>query len=150
MTRSSALGSATRVEPGSADDRTSVEQLSRAVAGITRLTLRLPNGDEIELPESLIRVLQASADELSAGNAVTLLASEVLLTPAEVGELLGLSRPFVARLLDQGQIPSAHLPESRHRVVRLDDVLEFQSRRQRRREGRRRIADAVEAEDLPY
>jgi hypothetical protein len=28
------------------------------------------------------------------------LATEICLTPAEVGELLGLSRPFVARLLD--------------------------------------------------
>jgi len=37
-----------------------------------------------------------------------------------------LSRSFVARLLDAGEIPSEHLPDSRHRVVRLADVLEFQ------------------------
>lgn len=40
------------------------------------------------------------------GHAVTVLASHVRLTPAEVGELLGLSRPFVVRLLDAGEIPS--------------------------------------------
>jgi len=74
------------------------------------------------------------------------LATEVRLTPAEVGELLGLSRPFVARLLDAGEIPSDRLPDSRHRVVHLADVLEFQLRRERRRAGRRRIADAA---DLP-
>lgn len=87
---------------------------------------------------------------MSAGHAVTVLASDVLLTPAEVGDLLGLSRPFVARLLDQGQIPSEYLPESRHRVVRLEDVLAFQARRERRREGRRRIVSELESEDLPY
>ena len=75
-----------------------------------------------------------------------MLATEVRLTPAEVGELLGLSRPFVARLLDAGEIPSDRLPDSRHRVVHLADVLEFQLRRERRRAGRRRIADAA---DLP-
>ena len=67
-----------------------------------------------------------------------------------MGELLGLSRPFVARLLDAGEIPSERLPDSRHRVVRLADVLEFQVRRERRRAGRRRIADEVHAAHLPY
>jgi excisionase family DNA binding protein len=112
--------------------------------------LRLPNGLEIELPEAIVRILRASADELSAGHAVTVVSSEVLLTPAEAGELLGLSRPFVARLLDQGQIASEYLPNSRHRVVPLASVLEFQARRERRREGRRRIAAVIEDEDLPY
>jgi excisionase family DNA binding protein len=78
------------------------------------------------------------------------LASEVRLTPAEAGELLGLSRPFVARLLDAGELASEYLPGSRHRVIALADVLEFRARRERRREGRRRIADVVESSDLPY
>lgn len=149
MARSSVLGNATRVEPGP-DDRRSATSLSRAVAGATQLVLRLPDGREIELSSALVRILQASADELSAGHAVTVLATEVLLTPAEVGDLLGLSRPYVARLLDQGQIASEYLPDSRHRVVRLADVLEFQARRERRREGRRRIVETVESDDLPY
>jgi excisionase family DNA binding protein len=149
MVRTSVLGNATRVDPGPGD-RTSAAYLSRVVASSDRLALRLPDGEEIELPDALVRIIQASADELAAGHAVTVLASEVLLTPAEVGELLGLSRPFVARLLDHGLIASERLPDSRHRVVRLADVLEFQSRRDRRREGRRRIAGTVESEDLPY
>lgn len=149
MARSSVLGNATQVEPGP-DDRTSATNLSRAVAGATRLILRLPSGEEVELPDALIRILQASADELSAGHTVTILASEVLLTPAEVGDLLGLSRPYVARLLDQGQIVSERLPDSRHRVVRLADVLKFQAGRERRRAGRRRIVETIESEDFPY
>jgi excisionase family DNA binding protein len=137
------------VDPGP-DDRRSASSLRDAVAGATHLVLRLPNGLEIELPEAIVRILRASADELSAGHAVTVVSSEVLLTPAEAGELLGLSRPFVARLLDQGQIASEYLPNSRHRVVPLASVLEFQARRERRREGRRRIAAVIEDEDLPY
>jgi excisionase family DNA binding protein len=150
MARSSALGSATRVEPGTSDDQTTAAELSRAVADATRLTIRLPDGRELDLPESLVRVLRASADELSTGKSVTLLASEVVLTPAEVGELLGLSRPFVARLLDQGLIASSHLPGSRHRTVRIEDVIAFQAMRERRREGRRRMAEIIEDAELPY
>lgn len=149
MARSSVLGEATRVEPTS-DDRDRAAAISRAAVGVSQATLRLPGGEEIALPESLVAVLIASAGQLSQGHGVTVLATEVSLTPAEVGELLGLSRPFVARLLDAGEIPSDHLPDSKHRVVRLVDVLEFQARRERRRAGRRRIADAVQAADLPY
>jgi len=149
MARSSVLGEATRVEPTS-DDRDRAAAISRAAVGVSQATLRLPDGEEIVLPESLVAVLIASAGQLSQGHGVTVLATEVSLTPAEVGELLGLSRPFVARLLDAGEIPSDHLPDSKHRVVRLVDVLEFQARRERRRAGRRRIADAVQAADLPY
>lgn len=149
MARSSVLGAAAQVEPGP-DDRDRAAAVSRAATGVSEATLRLPNGEEIALPASLVAVLRASAGQLSQGHGVTVLATEVRLTPAEVGELLGLSRPFVARLLDAGEIPAEHLPGSRHRVVRLADVLEFQARRERRRTGRRRIADAVEAADLPY
>jgi excisionase family DNA binding protein len=149
VTRSSVLGHATRVEPRSGD-QTSAAEISRLAAGSVELVLRLEDGTEIALPRSLVEVLLASAEELSEGHAVTVLASEVRLTPAEVGELLGLSRPFVVRLLDAGDIPSEHLPDSRHRVVRLADVLTFQARRERRRAGRRRVAEAVEAADLPY
>jgi hypothetical protein len=35
-------------------------------------------------------------------------------------------------------------------VVQLADVLDFQTRRERRRTGRRQIADVVESADLPY
>ena len=149
MARSSVLGEATRVEPTS-DDRDRAAEISRVGAELSQAILRLPSGEEIALPESLVAVLIASAGQLSQGHGVTVLATEVRLTPAEAGELLGLSRPFVARLLDAGDIPSEHLPGSKHRVVRLVDVLEFQARRERRRAGRRRNADAVQAADLPY
>lgn len=149
MARTSALGQATTVEP-SPKDRESTNTIRQAVAGATELVLRFPDGREVDLPAALIEVLRASADQLSAGNSVTVLASQVVLTPAEVGEMLGLSRPFVARLLDREQIPSEFLPNSRHRVVRLADVLAFQARRDRRRAGRQKILDIIEAEDLPY
>ncbi|MGE5830424.1 MAG: helix-turn-helix domain-containing protein [Micromonosporaceae bacterium] len=149
MARSSVLGNATRVEPRP-DDMESAAAVSRIAAEVVELVLRLPDGHDIVLPTTLVKILLASAGELAEGHAVTVLASEVRLTPADVGELLGLSRPFVVRLIDSGQLAAQHLPDSRHRVVRLADVLEFQARRERRRSGRQRIAEAVEDTDLPY
>lgn len=149
MTRSSALSTATRVEPA-AEDRERAAAVTQAMAGVHEVVLRLPSGEEVTLPAPLVAVLLAGARQLSAGRGVVVLAAEISLTPAEVGELLGLSRPFVARLLDAGEIPSEFLPDSRHRVVRLADVLEFQATRERRRRGRRRVAEAVDEAGLPY
>lgn len=149
MARSSVLAGATKVDPNPAH-RAALAEASRLGADEVEAVLRTADGSELVLPAELARILIVSAGELAAGHAVTVMASETQLTPTEAAELLGLSRPFVVRLLDSGEIPSAYLPGSSHRVVRLADVLVFQARRERRREGRRRIADAVEEADLPY
>jgi excisionase family DNA binding protein len=150
MARASVLSTAVRVEPKKAE-RESAAEVARAVRSRSRsLILQLPDGTSVPLPRALVEVLRASAGELADGHAVTVLPSEVALTPAEAAELLGLSRPFVVRLLDQGEIPSERLPRSRHRRVLLSAVLAFQARRERRRTGRQRIAAAVEDAGLPY
>jgi excisionase family DNA binding protein len=114
------------------------------------LVLRAADGTEINLPHSLLRLVVSAANSLAAGHAIMAIPAEVTLTPAEAAELLGLSHPFVAKLLERGDISSELLPESRHRKIRLEDVLEFQARRERRAEGRRRIADIAATADLPY
>ena len=148
MARSSVLARAEKVEPDPSH-QPALAAIARMAPESIEVLVRTPDGVEMALPGELVRILLASASELARGHAVTLLASEVQLSPTEAAELLGLSRPFVARLLDAGDIPSMNLPGSSHRVVRLADVLAFQQRRQRRREGRRQIADALEGADLP-
>jgi excisionase family DNA binding protein len=150
MPRRGVLGEATRIDPAPADHEVLDGLRSREDLGDGELLLRTSDGTEISLPSSLMRLVVSAANNLAAGRAVVTIAAEVTLTPAEAAELLGLSRPFVARLLERGDIPSELLPESRHRRIRLEDVLAFQDRRERRAEGRRRIADIAATADLPY
>ena len=150
MPRTGVLKKAVHVEP--AEDQRGP---ARAVADALQrsadpVVLTFSDGRELALPASLAAVLEASAREVAGGHALTVLPSDAMLTPAEAAELLGLSRPFVARLLDEGEIPSERLPSSRHRRIRPADVLAFGERRERRREGQRRIADAVADAGLPY
>lgn len=151
MTRASLLSDAVRVEP-SADERASASLLADTIAAPAdhAVALLLDDGAVVPLSPGLMAVLRAAIGELAEGHAVTVLPSETELTPAEAAELLGLSRPFVVRLLDGGEIPSRHLPNSRHRRVKLSDVLAFQTRRDRRRAGRQRIGELVDAAGLPY
>lgn len=148
MARTGVLARATRVEADS-NDRELLGHIE-AVAQHAELVLRGPDGRDLVLPESLVRLVLAVAHDLAEGRAVIALPVETRLTPNEVAQMLGLSRPFVVRLLDEGEIPSEYLPGSRHRLVRLVDVLDFQARRERRAEGRRRIIEAAEEAELPH
>jgi excisionase family DNA binding protein len=148
--RTGVLGQATRIDPEPEDHEALDEFRTRDDLAEGELVLRTADGTEISLPASLLRLVVSAANNLAAGHAVMAIPAEVTLTPAEAAELLGLSRPFVARLLERGAIPSELLPESRHRRVKLEDVLAFQARRERKAEGRRRIADIAATADLPY
>lgn len=150
MPRTGVLGKVTRIDPEPADHEALDGIRARGDLGDGELVLRTGDGTEITLPPSLLRLVVSAANNLAAGRAVMAIPAEVTLTPAEAAELLGLSRPFVARLIERGDIPSEFLPESRHRRIRLEDVLAFQTRRERRAEGRRRIADIAATADLPY
>lgn len=150
MPRSGVLGTATRIDPVPADHDALEGLGSRMDAGEGEFVLRGADGTEISLPPSMLRLVVSAARNLAAGHAVMVIAAEVTLTPAEAAELLALSRPFVAKLLERGDIPSEFLPGSRHRRVKLEDVLAFQERRQRRAEGRRRISDIADTASLPY
>ncbi|MDR1151807.1 MAG: helix-turn-helix domain-containing protein [Bifidobacteriaceae bacterium] len=60
-------------------------------------------------------------------------------TTSQAAELLGVSRPTLIRLLEDGAIP--YEQPRRHRILRLDDVLAFQKRR--RSEQRALLAEAT-------
>lgn len=148
MPRPAVLAHATHVAPEETD-RTSLAALDDA-AGPLRLIAHTSDGQEIELPEALGRMLRAAAHDLLGGNTVLALPLETRLTPNEAAELLGISRPFLLDLIAQGRIPAEPLPDSRHRLLRLTDVLAFQAERERRGEARRAIMQIVEDENLPY
>ena len=104
-------------------------------------TVRLcsANGDTIDAPE-LIQLLNTALAGLANGSDMVLLASDAELSPTEAGQLLGLSRQYVDRLVDLGDLPARRLPGSSHRRIRTQDVVTFQERRSARRQ---QISDAI-------
>ena len=62
-------------------------------------------------------------------------------TPREAGELLGVSRQFVDKLIADGRPPAQLKPGSSHRVVRVVDVLELE---ESRRAGTDRIGATID------
>jgi excisionase family DNA binding protein len=87
-----------------------------------------PDGQSVELPESMFQVLMQVAAAMKVGLAVTVAPHHRTLSTQEAADLLRISRTTLVRLLETGVIPFDK--PSRHRKVRLDDLLEYR-RRQR-------------------
>jgi excisionase family DNA binding protein len=115
-------------ELGARDRKALSARLTGGRAG-RPVAVRTADG-EIELPAPARRAVEQLLTELAAGHTVRVLADDHDLTTQEVAELLGLSRTFVVRLIDEGKIP-AHLAGT-HRRVRTADALAYERHRRAR------------------
>lgn len=84
--------------------------------------------DHVEMPAAVHRVLLQVLEAMKAGKAVTVAPQSKLLTTQQAADLLGVSRPTVVKLIDQGVLPG-EVPGKRRRMVKLDDLLEYRGRR---------------------
>ncbi len=86
-----------------------------------------PNDEVIPLPPSLVRLLQQSVPLLMESRAVTVLPYNEELTTQQAADLLNVSRPYLIKLLDQGEVPFTRV--GTHRRIRFGDLLDYKRRR---------------------
>lgn len=79
--------------------------------------------------------VRSMLDDVAHGARVVVLRTEDEVTPAEAANLLGVTRQFVDRLCEDGVLPFRRLPGSRHRRIRVQDVLDVAAERKQRRAG---------------
>jgi excisionase family DNA binding protein len=116
--------------------RVSGQRLARYARERTALTLRVRDADQdnpIELPAGAVALLMNILEAMAAGRSVTLIPENVELTTVEAAEALNVSRSFLIKLLDEGPIP--HRNVGRHRRIRMEDVIAYKARDDRKREA---------------
>ncbi|MEO3742272.1 helix-turn-helix domain-containing protein [Plantactinospora sp. B5E13] len=84
-------------------------------------------GDRVELPAEIYGALRQVVEALQQGYAVTVAPRTHTLTTQQAADLLGVSRPTVVKLLDEGKIPFERV--GTHRRVLLPDLLAYRERR---------------------
>ena len=82
---------------------------------------------EIELSSALGQLVLDALTHVARGEMVTLVPYGAELTTKEAADLLNISRPFLIRLLERGEI--AHHRVGSHRRIRACDLLDFKKRR---------------------
>jgi excisionase family DNA binding protein len=86
-----------------------------------------PDGHQVAIPEPVHDLLLLILKNLQAGRAISIVPEHQQLTTQRAANILGVSRPFLVRLVENGDIPF-HMVGS-HRRIYLRDLLDYQRRR---------------------
>lgn len=73
----------------------------------------------IEVPDEIVTIVERASDEISEGRSMQLVRIDEELTSQQVADLPNVSRPFVTRLLDRGDMPH-HRVGTHRRLYRSD------------------------------
>jgi len=91
------------------------------------------NGERLQLPDAVYRLLKDIARNMKLGRAIALIPENQQLTTQRAADLLGVSRPHLIKLLRAGELPF-HLAGS-HRRIYLKDLIGYQKRRDAERKA---------------
>lgn len=118
------------------------------LASLARLNLRgrhlrlvVDGGEPVDVPEPVVEALAEVISIMRQGRAVAVVPQNTQLTTGEAAQLLGVTRPTVVKLMEDGVLPFER-PNSSRRVA-LHDVLAYKERRTR---ARREALDEMTAE----
>jgi excisionase family DNA binding protein len=127
------------LEPGPVrapdDERVTLQKLAEILARSDAAPILLDGdqGESVRLPASVREALARSVHALARGKAVEVVAIDMELTTQQAADLLNVSRPFLIKLLDAGEIPFYLV--GRNRRIRFDDVMAYRRRRSRDRQA---------------
>jgi excisionase family DNA binding protein len=102
-------------------------------------------GDQVELPAEVYRVLRQVVEAMRANLAVTVVPQTLTLTTQQAADLLGLSRPTVIKLLDEGKVPFERV--GTHRRILLRDLIAYRDIRRAEQYAALEATSASEDED---
>jgi excisionase family DNA binding protein len=83
--------------------------------------------DQVELPPEVYRVLRQVVEAMRAHLAVTVVPQTLTLTTQQAADLLGVSRPTVIKLLDEGKVNFERV--GTHRRILLRDLMAYRETR---------------------
>lgn len=114
------------------------------------LNVRIADTDEqIELPAVAVRLLIDLLSEMAEGNAVTLIPIHAELTTQQAADLLGISRPFLIKQLEDEVIPYRRV--GTHRRVLFSDLMKYKREiDSKRSDALEELAEQAQDLDMGY
>ncbi len=88
-------------------------------------------GEQLSIPEEVYQLLRYSVALMASGQRIQLLSQSQQLTTQEAADLLNVSRPYLIKLLELGEIPYTKV--GTHRRINLEDVLKYKEKRDHQR-----------------
>ena len=97
------------------------------------VTIHIADGEKIVLPFGAIKFLMELLSQMACGNAVTMIPVHKSLTTQEAADLLNVSRPYLVKLLEKGDIPFEKVGS--HRRIKAEDLFKYRSELQKDKEA---------------
>lgn len=98
-----------------------------ATAGELRIIVTDETGAPVEVPEQVYRLTREVLSIVAEGGTAAVVEVEHDLTTQAAADILGVSRPHLIKLLDQGEIP--YYKVGSHRRLAVADVLNYKRQR---------------------
>jgi excisionase family DNA binding protein len=133
-----------------ADDMQAARETVRLFAPLAKtqkVRLSVDGLDPIEsiaLPSRIFAQIIDLLSKLGRGDAVTIVPVQAEVTTTQAAELLSVSRPFLIKLLERGEIPF-HMVGT-HRKLRASDVTRYRNQRALKRRGALKTMADLDAE----
>jgi excisionase family DNA binding protein len=89
--------------------------------------------ERVLVPESVKPLLKQILAEMAKGNEVAVLARDAEMTTQEAADYLKVSRAYLVKVIDRGEIPSRLV--GNHRRVKVKDVLLYEQSLNERKRG---------------
>jgi excisionase family DNA binding protein len=105
-----------KVEKLDQTGRRDAEALARQLSKITRT-----RSADLRVQGVMLKLLRELTELVSKHPGIAIIPIDRELSPADAGEILGISRPTVVRLMEAGDLPFRY--EGKHHRCKLDDVL---------------------------
>jgi excisionase family DNA binding protein len=84
------------------------------------------NKHQATIPAAAYRLLVDALTEMAQGNAVSLIPIHAELTTQEAADLLNVSRPFLIKQIEAGEIPYHKV--GKHRRIQFNDLMVYKER----------------------
>ncbi|MBH8566495.1 excisionase family DNA-binding protein [Nostoc sp. CENA67] len=127
------------------NETSSIKHLEKILQLEGSLAKLVGNGEEITIPESVYQVLRQAVHAMASGKVISIVIQERELTTQQAAEMLNVSRPYLIKLLEQGEIP--YIRVGTHRRVRFEDLMKYkQQRDNKRRKGLKELTEFLQDE----
>mgnify|MGYP000152558979 CR=1 FL=1 len=104
----------------------------------SQLRLVASNGEEIVIPESVYSLLGQVVRAMASGQVISIVPHNRALTTQQAADILNVSRPFLVKLLENGEIP--YIKVGSHRRILFQDLMVY---KEQRKVKRRKLLDQL-------